>query len=101
MSKRDDLDKEAKGEIGALGMILLGIVGMGVKTLMDKNTETDEQTETIKQVDRNYEKICHMTKEIDEEIDKPVFKRDNDKISFLKQIRAQLIEENENLKNKL
>lgn len=101
MSKRDDLDKEAKGEIGALGMILLGIVGMGVKTLMDKNTETDEQTETIKQVDRNYEKICHMTKEIDEEIDKPFFKRDNDKISFLKQIRAQLIEENENLKNKL
>lgn len=97
MSKRDDLDKEAKGEIGVFRAIA-SCLGVAAAYAVHKSIEGGKLRD---QIDSNNEEKNSIDRELSAEKEKPFLIRDNSKISSLEQRRAQLIEENENLKNKL
>lgn len=93
MSKRDDLDKEAKGEKGLFAALLVG-TGMLIANSMNKSNKK----ENLKmQIDSKDAEISSVERQISEEEGKFFLFRDDSKISSLKQKRNQLIEEKNNL----
>ena len=93
MSKRDDLDKEAKGEIGVFRAIA-SCLGFMAAYAVHKSIVRD-------QIDSNNEEKNSIDGELSAEKEKSFLIRDNSKISSLEQRRDQLIAENEELKKKL
>ena len=87
MSKRDDLDKEAKGEIGVFKAIA-SCLGAVAAYAVHKSIEGGKLRD-------------HIDRELSEEKGKFFLMRDDSKISSLEQTREQLIAENEDLKKKL
>lgn len=96
MSKRDDLDNEARGEIGLFGALLLG-GGSLIATAISKGIKKDKLKV---QIDEIRLKISNIERQISEEEGKFFLLRDESKISSLKQKRNQLVEENKDLLNK-
>ena len=97
MSKRDDLDKEAKGEIGVFKAIA-SCLGAVAAYAVHKSIEGGKLRD---QIDSNKDEINSIDRELSEEKGKFFLMRDNSKISSLEQTREQLIAENEDLKKKL
>lgn len=100
MSKRDDLDKEAKGEIGVFGMIA-SCLGVVAAYAVHRSIESIEDGKVRDQIDSNNEEKNSIDRELSAEKGKPFLIRDNSKISSLEQRIDQLIAENEELKKKL
>ena len=93
MSKRDDLDNEARGEMGLLGALLVG-GGMLLANSINKSNKKDNLK---MQIDSKRAEISSVERQISEEEGKFFLVRDDSKISSLKQKRNQLVKENNNL----
>lgn len=93
MSKRDDLDNEARGEMGLLGALLVG-GGMLLANSINKSNKKDNLK---MQIDSKRAEISSVERQISEEEGKFFLVRDDSKISSLKQKRNQLVKENNDL----
>lgn len=93
MSKRDDLDNEARGEMGLFGALIVG-GGMLLANSINKSNKKDNLK---MQIDSKRAEISSVERQISEEEGKFFLVRDDSKISSLKQKRNQLVKENNDL----
>lgn len=93
MSKRDDLENEAKGEIGLFGALAIGL-GAAVYNSVSKSNKRDKLK---MQIDQKRSEISSVERQISEEEGRFFLVRDDAKISSLKQKRQQLIKENNDM----
>lgn len=97
MSKRDDLENEAKGELGLFGALALGLGALAIKSV-SKNSKRNKLTEEIAE---KRDEINDLNNQINEEQGKFFLTRDDSKISALKQKRSRLISEKKSLEAEL
>lgn len=93
MSKRDDLDNEARGEMGLFGALMLGLGAAAISATNKK----DKKDKLKVQIDGIRAEIGNIERQISEEECKFFLLRDDTKISSLKQKRNQLVKENNDL----
>lgn len=93
MSKRDDLDNEARGEVGLFGALALGLGAMAVGAV----SKSKKKDKLKVQIDNKRAEISSVERQISEEEGKFFLVRDDAKISSLKQKKNQLVKENNDL----
>lgn len=96
MSKRDDLDKEARGEMGVFGALLLG--GIAAAGAAGHAVAKSNKKDNLKvQIDNKQAEISSIERQISEEESKFFLIRDASSISSLKQKRNKLVNEKNDL----
>lgn len=93
MSKRDDLDKEARGEMGVFGALLLGGIAAAGHAVAKSNKKDNLKV----QIDNKQAEISSIERQISEEESKFFLIRDDSRISSLKQKRNKLVNEKNDL----
>lgn len=93
MSKRDDLDNEARGEMGVFGALLLGGIAVAGHAVAKSNKKDNLKV----QIDNKQAEISSIERQISEEESKFFLIRDDSRISSLKQKRNKLVNEKNDL----
>lgn len=92
MSKRDDLDNEAIGEMGILGTLVLA-GGLFAANLINKSNKKDKLKMQIEEKRAEFDRI---ERQLSEEEGK-IFFKDASKINSLQQRREEVIQEHNKL----
>lgn len=93
MSKRDDLDNEARGEMGVFGALLVGLGAAAYSSVRKSNKKDNLKV----QIDNKQAEISSIERQISEEESKFFLIRDDSRISSLKQKRNKLVNEKNDL----
>lgn len=96
MSKRDELENEANGEIGAFGALLLG----GTMFLAKSISDSKKKEKINNEIEKKQAEIHRLELEIQEENSKIIF-RNTQKISDLKNRRDKLLSEIDKLRDQV
>lgn len=93
MSKRDDLDKEARGEMGLFGTLLV----TGDMLITNSISKSNKKNNLKIQIDEKCSKISNIDNQINKEEGRFFLVRDYSKISSLEQKKNRLIKEKNEL----